>query len=448
METRIKTQYGTVHYDRTTNFNLQEGAFLSNAIREAFEILNVSIYRLKKGEVKNGTINAIFKNGGDIAAILSSIAKNFKDGGIKCRRDKSYSDENGGGDSSVLASVSDDGEIRIFDSFFDRKAVKDNRAGVIIHEVAHLVGLKDEENFNSDSDEITSAESVKNFCLCVVGILSPDEIIREPEQPSNSDEPTYRTNPNRKGNGQFDFGPDSGKRGQSADSEAGKSADKNRMAKDGNDIVKPIKDAQSLSAQNGIAFEAENITTAFSDKDLSEEKLVFKHGGFGNSEIKDGPDPEDKIKNPDKKYAWGAIEAKLNGLRKNTKYTVVQEHEFRSTYMDDDAPETKRIAVAHEITSNADGEARLKRVGVVHMPLKHEDGRYLGKVEIDIDLKLVEGSIDRHFKKVEKLDSYTNSVEYIIRHATLNDGGKVDTGLAGKLAGKPLFSGRFAKRIL
>lgn len=48
METRIETQFGPIRYERSTNFPLQEGAFLSQSIKEAFIYLNSSLSKLKK----------------------------------------------------------------------------------------------------------------------------------------------------------------------------------------------------------------------------------------------------------------------------------------------------------------------------------------------------------------------------------------------------------------
>lgn len=188
METRIKTQFGPIRYERSTNFPLQEGAFLSQSIKEAFIYLNYSLSKLKNEEVDENLVNSLFNGREELLGILENLMEKFKNKALICKKERVYSDSEDNTDTSVLASVSEKGEIKIYDAFFNTKEIKDNRAGVIIHEVAHLAGLEGESNANKTNVNLDSAEAVKNFCLCACGKLSLEKINREKESPENSED--------------------------------------------------------------------------------------------------------------------------------------------------------------------------------------------------------------------------------------------------------------------
>lgn len=278
--------------------------------------------------------------------------------------------------------------------------------------------------------------------------------MREKDRHSDSAELTYRTNPNRRENGEFDFGPDRGARGQSSGRLNGRAQNHDSQKSGGNYIDKLAESEQKLFRQNGIMFESGNITTKLSDKkeDMKSPKfkLGFKHGGFGNGEIHVGKGDDFTGDPHEKDHIWGAFHARLTGLKKNAKYTVIQDHKFRSKIWDSYECEFAEVVAAHEIQTDARGDAYLLRVGVTEAPVamgNKESGELkdLGIAEIDLDLKLLEGPVGKHFEKVKKLGGYTNKVEYVIRHATLNNGGEVEKSIADKLGGKLIFSGRFVK---
>ena len=208
METRIKTQFGPIRYERTTNFPLQEGAFLSQSIKEAFIYLSASLSKLKNGKIDESLVNYLFNDDKEPLQILENLIEKFKNKELIFEKERAYSDSEGNADTSVLASVSEGGEIKIYNAFFNTKEIKDNRAGVIIHETSHLAGLEGESNTNETTANPNSAEAVKNFCLCACGKLSLEEINREKESPENSEdeEPTYRPDQPRAPKGQSDGG--------------------------------------------------------------------------------------------------------------------------------------------------------------------------------------------------------------------------------------------------
>lgn len=446
METRIQTKYGIVRYNRPLNFTTREGAFLSNAIGGAFEILNACILKSEKGDADVGLAKALNLDADGLSETLKKIAAKIKNGGIKCERGKIHVGADSREDPSVLACVSESSRIRIYDTFFDTKKIRDNRAGVIIHEAAHLIGLNGEQNTDTDDGNPQSAEAVKNFCLCACGKLSLEEIGRETQatpQPDESEEPTYRANPNRKANGEFDVGPDSGKSAPAQSAE--KNAPKPREEKSRN-YIDSLPDGERESfARNGVLFEDADITTAKDDKKAGNpSSLDFKHNGFGNGDILLGADPD----NPDgAECAWGAFSARLDNLEKNAEYTVIQENSCKLQFATGEKPPQK-ISAVHSVKTDENGCAVLRRVGVVHTRTRDESGDSLCKLEIGVDLKILKGSIKEHFANVEKFGQYNNTDEYVARHATLNGGGKIPEDEADKANGRLVFSGKFSKEIV
>lgn len=491
METQIKTQYGLIKYERATKFTLEEGSFLSKSIKEAFLLLNFSAQKLKKGEVDESLTATLFKDASGLSATLDGLIASFKDKSLKCVRESVYEGNEGETEALVLSSVSEDsGEIKIYDAFFDTKQIGDDRAGVIIHEAAHLAGLRGEGN--ADSAGLESAEAVKNFCLCVNGRLSLEEIAAEAEAPENpdSDELTYNPDQARAPKGQSNGGQwvaegdnggaSKGGESKSAQKSASAAAENASPAEEEEEEEAQSKDANSQSEKNeakgernyidslgdeekklyaekGISYEDYNFTTRMSDKykkDISEKNSKvendedsFIHGGFGNEEISVGEDPSSESGAYNSRI-WGALDGKLDGLEKDSLYTIIQKSKVKNKFMDNNEISEKHITAVHEIKSDENGRAIIKRVGVVNDPLKDEKKGFLEKIEIELTLEILDGGIRNYFERVEKTESYKNSIDYIARHATLNGGGKIQDSDTKNLETKPIFSGKFEKKIL
>lgn len=394
METQIKTQYGLIKYERATKFTLEEGSFLSKAIKEAFLLLNSSAQKLKKGEVDEGLTATLFKDASGLSATLDGLIASFKDKSLKCMRESVYEGNEGGAEASVLSSVSEDsGEIKIYDAFFDTKQIGDDRAGVIIHEAAHLAGLRGEGN--ADSAGLESAEAVKNFCLCANGRLSLEEIAAEAEAPENpdSDELTYNPDQARAPKGQSNGGQwvAEGDNGGAAKGGESKSAQKSASAAAENaspaeeeeeEEEAQSKDANSQSEKNEAkgetnseAKEAEAPKGAIS-KDLRMEKIdenrnpTGKYVDFsGTFNTKPYVNPKTKER---KEGVWSAFDFYDKGYEKNSDNTIIVHVEIKYKNPKN-GYDTKAIDVAYDVKANEKGEVKIPRLSVVNIDWKSEE---------------------------------------------------------------------------
>lgn len=205
-------------------FSNKDSRLLNDYVKQSYTLLKNSL-----DKINDHQINALFSHAtkSDIKATIKDMMKrleqvpswksnrfsfsgtnnSFKEESIKSiifLRLKEYDK-----DPSVLASVDKDTLhiVKLYDNFFNLDDFKDDRAGVIIHELAHSVGLENE----GEAFDIDSAESIKNLCLLANGKINLKQIYKEneeSEQNSDSGEMTYRPNPNRDEKGRFDVGPD------------------------------------------------------------------------------------------------------------------------------------------------------------------------------------------------------------------------------------------------
>lgn len=104
--------------------------------------------------------------------IIQSIEKN-----LNFRRENIFTDENGDEVPTVLSGAdTENNTIIIYDAFF-KKAEGDEkglnaRSTVILHEIAHLIGLEGDEEERS----LESAEALRNFTLLVCEIIKPEDL--------------------------------------------------------------------------------------------------------------------------------------------------------------------------------------------------------------------------------------------------------------------------------
>lgn len=418
METQITTLYGLIKYERFAKFILEEGAFLSGAIKEAFKMLNVSFMKLKRGEVDESLSKSLFKDDSGLLSTLKELIDGFKNKSIKCVRARRYADSEGNEDASVLASVSEEGVIKIYDSFFNIKDMPGDRAGVIIHEAAHLAGLRGESNFNDDSAKLESAEAVKNFCLCANGKLSLAEIGREKEAAENpaSEESTYRPDQARAPKGQSNGGQwiSEGGSGNSSKNEDSKGAltyakeSGGAGNKSGERSVKKLEGKAPKGAiSDTVRFEKINAKRAPTGEYV-DFKDIFNIGSYidENNVQKDG--------------IWGAFNFMDGGYPPNTDVTLIARIEFE--YKDGDSKiHKKSIDIAYDTKSDSDGVVKIDRLSIINKEnesyrdmrdkMTSEEGAILG---VKLQISSVEGKPKEIFGEdgiaKNKIDS--NDIRY------------------------------------
>ena len=380
METRIETQFGAIRYERSTNFPLQEGAFLSQSIKEAFIYLNSSLSKLKKEEVDENLVNSLFNDGKELLQILENLIEKFKNKKLICKKERAYSDSEGNADTSVLASVSEEGEIKIYNAFFNTKEIKDNRAGVIIHEVAHLAGLEGESNANKTNVNLDSAEAVKNFCLCACGKLSLEKINREKESPENSEdeEQTYRPDQPRAPKGQSDGGQwvsEGGGSGESSETDGTENKKTNSDAGGSSNGNKPESIGSSSETEgnppNGAISRSLRFGKINEDRNSTGESVDFK------DTFKVGSYNDKKNGGPEVSGVWSAFDFSDSGYTPESDVTVIVRLEFEND-------EKKCIDVAYDAKSDKNGCVKIDRVSIINL-----DGSKINStVNTDTDLKI------------------------------------------------------------
>jgi|GEM_PF-7123144 len=140
------------------------------------------IYNEVSEELKNTLIDIYF----DI--------RKFIEKSLHIQREKIFIDDNNQENSLVLASANlDKNVINIYDSFFGKAEGDDEnlnpRPTVLMHEIAHLLGLTSDAELN----DINSAEAFRNFTLLICEIVSP-EILFSKKENDNKNESSEDTN--------------------------------------------------------------------------------------------------------------------------------------------------------------------------------------------------------------------------------------------------------------
>lgn len=401
METQIKTQYGLIKYERATKFTLEEGSFLSKAIKEAFLLLNSSAQKLKKGEIDENLTATLFKDPSGLSATLDGLIASFKDKSLKCVRESVYEGNEGGAEASVLSSVSEDsGEIKIYDAFFDTKQIGDDRAGVIIHEAAHLAGLRGEGN--ADSADLESAEAVKNFCLCVNGRLSLEEIAAEAEAPENpdSDELTYNPDQARAPKGQSNGGQwvAEGDNGGATSHEKNSSAEIEKNSTYEHNLKK-IK--FNNIDKNEILFDKEKQDF------ITEAKKILSGEQKDYANIQKG-----EIQRNDTKL-WMAFNALMKTPFKGRQTVLLDIAYTTIDSSDGEILDTRKEPIAFDANED-NGIIGLWRVTALGGPENYMEGTNL---TIDIDIYTLEGPAKDNFKSFKTATSENGFASDAITHA-------------------------------
>lgn len=294
--------------------------------------------------------------------ILENLIEKFKNKKLICKKERAYSDSEGNADTSVLASVSEEGEIKIYNAFFNTKEIKDNRAGVIIHEAAHLAGLKGESNANKTNAKTDSAEAIKNFCLCACGKLSLEEINREKESPENSEdeEQTYRPDQPRAPKGQSDGGQwvsEGGGSGESSETDGAENKKTNSDAGGSSNGNKPESIGSSSETEgnppNGAISRSLRFGKINEDRNSTGESVDFK------DTFKVGSYNDKKNGGPEVSGIWSAFDFLDSEYKPESDVTVIVRLEFEND-------EKKCIDVAYDAKSDKNGCVKIDRISIVN----------------------------------------------------------------------------------
>ena len=293
-----------------------------------------------------------------------------------------------------MSSVSEDsGEIKIYDAFFDTKQIGDDRDGVIIHEVAHLAGLRGEGN--EDSAGLESAEAVKNFCLCANGRLSLEEIAAEAGVPENpdSDELTYNPDQARAPKGQSNGGQ------WVAEGDNGGAA----------------KGGESKSAQKSASAAAENASPAEEDKNTQDEGRRTEDSNKRNKssasrKITSDVEYNDRgIQSNSMGEIWGAFDDKISGLESEKSYTVKYTPVYRQYDADGNSLEPfngfyNDVSWAYNVKTDKDGNILLKRVGILAEDRNNRVAEYHNQnIKISMKREIFEGEFSEIFDTRDNL---------------------------------------------
>ena len=459
----------------------KEVKVIVESFKECVDIFYTTFNALRKDTKKKASeFETIFGNAESktMLVVLNSLyeIKSLLGSEIKFMRQSFFFDRKHQKHADVLASANlHQKSVSIYNTFFEKEFRKeDNRGGVIFHELAHLVGLKDESELNN----LKSAECLKNFALLVSGRMSVEDVVDNNNENIEKSDPideelTYSPDQPRAPKGQPNGGQWIDKNGGNS-SESSQSKKENTEPKNtennstqnqnvpeensntsnkisngftGNHLDTLPKEEREKYIKNGIIYEDKSFITVSDDKytDIKILEPQMKHGGFGNDKIDSGPEEDSKRPDYGKEFVWGGLDGKLSGLSSNIKYTIIQTNTFycESEFKDHKENFEKCVTVAFEIESNENGEAILKRVGVVREPHECENGMPLKKIKIDMSLKIIEGGINKHFNKINRITNDLESIDYVITHA--NGGGEVDKTEADKLDTKLIFMGKFEK---
>ena len=122
------------------------------------------------------------------------------DSRLKIRRETVFVSEDGEEFKEVLSSANPQtNEIIVYDSLFSESVSNNKRltpnAATILHEIAHLIGLKSDANFG----DINSAECLQNFTLLICGIIDESELSAKNDienlRGQNGELPNWETQP-------------------------------------------------------------------------------------------------------------------------------------------------------------------------------------------------------------------------------------------------------------
>ncbi len=393
METHIKTKYGLIKYFRSKNLSLEEASFLTRTVRDAFLYLNKTLEKLSEKKEESDLFRKIFGNTdkNEVEILLKSAISRFKNLEIVKEKERFEGDSS----SRVLASVGSDSSIKIYETFFNTREIPDNRAGVIIHEIAHLCGLRGEND--TEMHSLESAESVKNFCLITNGIVQElDARARNIEEAqSKSDELCYNPDQPRAPKGQSNGGQWVSEGSSDSDGNTSKSSMKNSEEdpanksnsiddKDEEQEYDREEEEEEEIRENNVREGTEEKISSYK----SESTTITRVDDYRNS-TDEKVELEDDVKldyseNGDP-CAWAGISFsdKDKSYGKGEKVAIVAELEYEK----DKSGKIEKTAVMFEEIANGNNEIKMQRLAIVEVYKRRDD---LTRLEIKLRLSTVD----------------------------------------------------------
>ena len=352
------------------------------SFKECVDIFYTTFNALRK-DTKNKTseFETIFGNAESktMLVVLNSLykIKSLLDSEIKFMRGSFFFDRKHQKHADVLASANLDKKyVSIYNPFFEKDFRKeDNRGGVIFHELAHLVGLKDESELNN----IKSAECLKNFALLVSGRVSVEDVVdnnnEDIEKSKDSDEElTYSPDQPRAPKGQ----PNGG---QWIDKNGSNSGESSQSKKE-----RGAQNNQEPLSEEETEFDFLSYSKEEEEKAMHNTVLNLQDGGIKFDET----------------GGWCAANIGFKNLIPNKPYTVRMRIKYNHTAQQDTIIQEKtEVNVVMDIIADKNGNATIERAGIFgEYKEKQSEVKINSKLDIVVEIFLVEGEVKTNYSNV------------------------------------------------
>lgn len=414
----FKTGSKTIRYTYDGHLRSAEQQAIDKFIGMAY---NMSMHAIKQFEKQTAESVNFFKMiYGKDADAPGKIVESYKsiiqhiERGLKIRREKVFISGDGESVHTVLsgADLKEDIVI-IYDAFF-KEAEGDElglnaRSSVILHEIAHLIGLGGDE----EQDSLDSAECLRNLTLLVCEIAKPEDLFAgdEDENDENaklkSENGELPHNPNHLPAGTpqgGQFAPKEG--GGNNGSGSGEPSKKENTEKPESPKSEPGSKAPEKKVDNST------VKVPKTPEDLAENRKDIENILKEASEIpvdysmnedsfsvdpNNGPEGEDYL-------IWGTTDIKIDKLESNTDYTIWMQGKYQ--YKDKKTGETKTETAewAYQVKSNEKGEIDMERVGIINQDRANDVQNYKGgELDININIAPIKGTVEENFGEPDKV---------------------------------------------
>lgn len=176
---RVKNKTYTIKLN-AASVKAERAVFIENAVKGAVELAQSCAERLSGGGV-DAEFAAVFGESGAVAKrrvcdVFRAVPEVFEGVGFLLK--KVFVDKNGRSPEVLASADAATNTISLYDAFFAEDSDPENdRPSVLLHEAAHLCGLKSD----AESGSPDSAECVRNFALLVSGKMDIDELLGKGE---------------------------------------------------------------------------------------------------------------------------------------------------------------------------------------------------------------------------------------------------------------------------